>query len=517
MKKLRILKIGNRDIQGNFCEIHDILSTLEWCGDPLKSLPTNELRLLELWGYPFQSLPTSFLPNNLVQLRMCHSRIKQLWMGCNVSLGNLKGIDLSGSEELIEILDFSGVPNLERLELQDCTSLSKVHCLSLAFCENLSILPSAICSSSTLRYLRLTGCTRLEKFPDLSGMQCLEYMEAIETAITDLPSPDLFPKSTMRIVVSGCKHLPLESKELRLSSRECSRTYDMESVFWFSWERFRYLRALRICYEVERGYYEMFHVGVGGNVLGEYLKDHVVDSMMTGTSFAREIPEWFKNKHTDSFPFMICTDVDYSRKWMGYALFIVYEVDECRGFNHMKAFNMEFKSHQMCPEVYCYDKFCCLFDTHKSGVSTTNLDLWVPHVSSLGLIGFWAFIPAWWFLENETTSNFDGERFINAVFSPELQFGCGDPNGCLNPGCSTRIKQLGVRLVYEDDASEFYSTFAPHGAMEEEDFYGTDTLNLITLFGILISIETPDQLEVSQDLYGIHVAYHDIKCKILFI
>jgi hypothetical protein len=63
MKNLKILEIRNVQFpQG------------------LSYLP-NELRLLNWVGYPLESMPTGFQPNNLVQLRMTDSRIKQLWRG----------------------------------------------------------------------------------------------------------------------------------------------------------------------------------------------------------------------------------------------------------------------------------------------------------------------------------------------------------------------------------------------------------------------------------------------------
>ena len=63
MKNLRILEICN----GQFPQGLSYLS--------------NELRLLNWDGYPLESMPTGFQPNNLVELRMRESCIKQLWKG----------------------------------------------------------------------------------------------------------------------------------------------------------------------------------------------------------------------------------------------------------------------------------------------------------------------------------------------------------------------------------------------------------------------------------------------------
>ena len=63
MKNLRILEIRNGRFPQGFTYL------------------PNELRLLNWHGFPLESMPTGFQPNNLVQLRMTDSRIKQLWRG----------------------------------------------------------------------------------------------------------------------------------------------------------------------------------------------------------------------------------------------------------------------------------------------------------------------------------------------------------------------------------------------------------------------------------------------------
>ena len=70
----------------------------------------------------------------------------------------LKFVKLSYSQHLIETPDFSGAPNLRRLILEGCTSLSKVHpstgdlnklvFLNLEGCENLKSFLRSICMES---------------------------------------------------------------------------------------------------------------------------------------------------------------------------------------------------------------------------------------------------------------------------------------------------------------------------------------------------------------------------------
>ncbi|XP_040996166.1 disease resistance protein RPV1-like [Juglans microcarpa x Juglans regia] len=75
-----------------YFEIHHS-RTLKWRRNPLKYLPTIELRYLELPGYYLKSFPSSFQLGNLTVLRMPFSRMKQLWKGSMV-LPNLKFFDL---------------------------------------------------------------------------------------------------------------------------------------------------------------------------------------------------------------------------------------------------------------------------------------------------------------------------------------------------------------------------------------------------------------------------------------
>ncbi|XP_041016680.1 disease resistance protein Roq1-like [Juglans microcarpa x Juglans regia] len=128
MKKLRILKIRNTSfVNISFSNLYHKLLNLHWhSGDPLRFMPTHRLRVLEWSEYPSKSLSNSFQPDNLIELRFPCSHIKQLWKGIK-SFGSLKRFDLSGSQNLLETPNFTGVPSLETLDLEGCTSLSKVH------------------------------------------------------------------------------------------------------------------------------------------------------------------------------------------------------------------------------------------------------------------------------------------------------------------------------------------------------------------------------------------------------
>ena len=76
------------------------------------------------------------------------------------SLDELKLIDLSDSQKLIETPDFSGAPNLKHLILRRCTKLYKIH----ASLRNLKWLIQ----------LDLNGCKCLEILPPKISLESLE-------------------------------------------------------------------------------------------------------------------------------------------------------------------------------------------------------------------------------------------------------------------------------------------------------------------------------------------------------
>ncbi|KAK2970778.1 hypothetical protein RJ640_026432, partial [Escallonia rubra] len=113
--------------------------------------------------------------DNLVALDMRYSRLEIVWRGTKLRL--LKMIDLSHSHGLVSgILDFSLVPNLERLVLKHCINLIEVHesigvlqrltLLNLKGCQNLEKLPTSIHELKSLKKLNLSGCPKLHESPE---------------------------------------------------------------------------------------------------------------------------------------------------------------------------------------------------------------------------------------------------------------------------------------------------------------------------------------------------------------
>ncbi|KAH0683050.1 hypothetical protein KY289_020802 [Solanum tuberosum] len=207
----------------------------------------NKLIWLHWHGYPMKSLPASFRAERHVCLKMQYSHVVHLWKGIKV-LHLLKFLNLSHSQKLVSCPDFTGVPNLEKLVLEDCSSIIEIHpsvgylkkfvLLNLKNCRNLKSLPNNI-RLDNLDTLILSGCLKLANFPEItSDMNCLSevYLEATDVKelpssierltglqlmnlgycrnLTNLPKTIGRSKSLRILILSGCSKLEKLSEEL---------------------------------------------------------------------------------------------------------------------------------------------------------------------------------------------------------------------------------------------------------------------------------------------------------------
>ncbi|KAL6317043.1 hypothetical protein AAG906_026829 [Vitis piasezkii] len=130
------------------------------------------LRYLHWHGYQLESYPPNFEAVELLELNMPYSCLKQI-TGNEIHFPKLTTLNLSHSQHLENIPNFSRMPNLERLVLEDCRSLVKVDpsignlnklsLMNLKDCKRLNSLPKSICKFKFLETLILAGCSRLEK------------------------------------------------------------------------------------------------------------------------------------------------------------------------------------------------------------------------------------------------------------------------------------------------------------------------------------------------------------------
>ncbi|XP_034677378.1 disease resistance protein RUN1-like isoform X2 [Vitis riparia] len=235
MNKLRLLRFYNCQFYGSseylfekelIASTHDAWRWMGYDNSPYNDsklhlsidfkFPSNNLRSLHWRGYPLKSLPSNFHPENLVELNMCFSQLKQLWEG-KKAFKKLRFIKLSHSQHLTKTPDFSGAPNLSRLILECCTSLVEVHpsvvalkkliFLNLKGCKKLKNFSRSIHMES-LRILTLSGCSKLQQCPEVQGkMEQLAELSLEGTAIKGLPSSIEYLTGLALLNLKECKSL----------------------------------------------------------------------------------------------------------------------------------------------------------------------------------------------------------------------------------------------------------------------------------------------------------------------
>ncbi|XP_070661778.1 disease resistance protein RPV1-like isoform X1 [Malus domestica] len=179
--------------------------------------------LITLWweGCPLKSIPDDFFnQDKLVVLGMQFSELVQVWKGSK-SLHNLKTLDLTYSRSLEKSPDFSQVPNLEELILEECISLSEIHpsighlkrlsLVNLSRCNELISLPKDFYKLKSVETLLLNGCSKfIELHEDIGQMISLRTLAAYKTVIREVPPSIVRLKNLTCLSLSGVGsiHLP---------------------------------------------------------------------------------------------------------------------------------------------------------------------------------------------------------------------------------------------------------------------------------------------------------------------
>jgi len=128
----------------------------------------------------------------------------------------LKFLNLSHSHNLRQTPDFSNLPNLEKLILKDCPSLSsvspsigqlkKILLINLKDCTGLCELSRSIYKLESVKTLILFGCTKIDKLEeDIEQMTSLTTLVADKTSITTAPFALVRSKSIGFISLCGFK------------------------------------------------------------------------------------------------------------------------------------------------------------------------------------------------------------------------------------------------------------------------------------------------------------------------
>ncbi|KAK7313173.1 hypothetical protein VNO77_37654 [Canavalia gladiata] len=226
---------------------------------------SRDLRWLCWNGFPLSYIPAEFHQESLVAIELKYSNLKQIWTKGQM-LENLKILNLSHSHNLTKTPDFSYLPNLEKLLLKDCPSLSMVshtiECLNklllmnLKDCSRLHNLPRSIYKLKSLETMILSGCLMIDKLEeDLEQMESLTTLMADNTSITEVPfsivklksigyislcgfegfSRDVFPSIIQSWMLSTYNSISMVPKSAMSSlvalDVQCSSSYSTSSAF----------------------------------------------------------------------------------------------------------------------------------------------------------------------------------------------------------------------------------------------------------------------------------------------
>ncbi|RDX83240.1 TMV resistance protein N, partial [Mucuna pruriens] len=200
MDNLSQLQINNLKLQGKFLPAG--LKWLQWQGCPLERMP------LKSW------------PRELTVLDLKNSKkIETLW-GWNFHKvpQNLMVLNLSYCIQLSAIPDLSRCQHLEKINLENCINITKIHesigslstlrSLNLTRCSNLMDLPTDFSGLKHLESLFLSGCSKLKALPEnIGSLTSLKALHANDTSIAELPQSIFRLAKLERLVLEGCQYL----------------------------------------------------------------------------------------------------------------------------------------------------------------------------------------------------------------------------------------------------------------------------------------------------------------------
>ncbi|GAU30759.1 hypothetical protein TSUD_354840 [Trifolium subterraneum] len=133
-------------------------------------------------------------------------------------LEKLKVLNFSHSKYLRSTPDFSKLPNLEKLIMKDCPSLSEVHSsvgdlknlllINLRDCTSLENLPREVYRLISVKTLILSGCSKIDKLEeDILQMESLTTLIATNSGLKQVPYSIVRSKSIAYISLCGYEGL----------------------------------------------------------------------------------------------------------------------------------------------------------------------------------------------------------------------------------------------------------------------------------------------------------------------
>ncbi|XP_024628955.1 disease resistance protein RUN1 isoform X2 [Medicago truncatula] len=199
MQKLRLLKLDGVHLMGEY------------------GLISKQLRWVDWQRSAFKFIPNDFDLENLVVFELKHSNLRQVWQETKI-LDKLKILNVSHNKYLKITPDFSKLPNLEKLIMKDCPSLSEVHqsigdlkslvLINLRDCTSLANLPREIYQLKSVKTLIISGCSKIDKLEeDILQMESLTTLIAANTGVKQVPFSIVRSKSIAYISLCGYKGL----------------------------------------------------------------------------------------------------------------------------------------------------------------------------------------------------------------------------------------------------------------------------------------------------------------------
>ncbi|MED6173527.1 hypothetical protein PIB30_060289 [Stylosanthes scabra] len=469
MMGLKLLILHYKNFSGSLDFLSDNLQYILWHGYPFSSLPLNfdphslvELHLPNsniklLWESP-KSFPClkkmdlsnskdlmktpnfEWIPNlNWLDLSGCtnlsqvHSSIGILTQLAYLNLRNcsnlvsidlnpeynlcsLRVLNLSGCTKLENTTDFTGLSNLEYLDLEKCTSLSEVpesigalvmlKFFSLRGCINLVQLPASVNNLTCLQNLDLHDCFKLMNLPlrqitiSSPNLRYLIFLDLGSCKINVIPDAigDLKCLERLNLQGSRIQSLPETIKSLSclayLNLSDCHELVELHDLpFESSSSGGRYFKKVSASRNHRSGLY-IFNCSkvmkchwmlVAISWLARLVKkpcqfrcgfDIVVPFMRT------EIPEWYFNNRFegDSTIRIAPSSVD---DWLGFAFCATFEVNKnsltnpCSSSKLPRPLYLSFESENT---EECFDFPACL-DMEKEHVGPISRYCWIIYIS----------------------------------------------------------------------------------------------------------------------------------------
>ncbi|XP_029126405.1 disease resistance protein RML1B-like [Cajanus cajan] len=413
---------------------------------------SNELRYLSWERYPSTCLPSNFHPDNLIELILHHSNLKQLWKGTK-HLPNLIHLDLSYSKNLIEMPDLTGVPRLRSLFLIKCINITRIHpsigilrelaYLVLEDCKNLFHNLNIIFGLKSLEMLNLSGCSKLLNKRLIKKPKEAEHLENVDknTSVIQLSTSSsvyaigsLLSLKTLKLGGNKFVRLPTTIKELsnlhHLNLQHCKQLkYLPELPTTKKNKSGAYYGDLYIfncpnLSEMEHCYHMVFSWMI--QIFKAFLQSSLSLDQLKIVIPGTQIPRWFSEQNVGRSISMDLSPVKEDPNWMGVAccsLFVAHD-DPTNLNNNFGSIGYNFKNMQV------------LHNSYRMLPIFLNNDLVTDEIDHL----FMVFFP----------------REIISLYRNVYEDKMGFTTGTFEhpKGLHLEVKNCGYRLVFKEDLQQ---------------------------------------------------------------